>query len=223
MKPKRKHINKEPHQPDISTVLILGGTGQAKVLRPILLEAGYQIGALYDSNIEKNPFSDIVTLHDELTLNTWLLEQQKPLGFVVAIAGFKGQLRCEMAKKFLIRGLHPITLTHKESWVAESAYVGLGTQILARATICEQTRIGAYSIINTQASIDYECTIGNGVHIMPGAVLSAHVSVGDYACIGANATILPHVIIGPSAIVGAGAVVIKNVPEGAIVKGNPAK
>ena len=43
------------------------------------------------------------------------------------------------------------------------------------------------------------------------------------AKIGANATILPGVIIGKNALVGAGAVVAHDVPDGAVVVGNPAK
>ncbi|MCX3053838.1 hypothetical protein OHX05_11710 [Acinetobacter baumannii] len=42
------------------------------------------------------------------------------------------------------------------------------------------------------------------------------------ASIGANATILPGIRIGRNALVGAGAVVTKDVPENAIVVGNPA-
>lgn len=43
------------------------------------------------------------------------------------------------------------------------------------------------------------------------------------ASIGANATILPGLVIGAGAMVGAGAVVTKDVPDGAIVVGNPAR
>jgi acetyltransferase-like isoleucine patch superfamily enzyme len=43
------------------------------------------------------------------------------------------------------------------------------------------------------------------------------------ASIGANATILPGVTIGANAMVGAGAVVTKNVPDNAVVVGNPAQ
>ena len=42
------------------------------------------------------------------------------------------------------------------------------------------------------------------------------------AVIGANATILPGVRIGKNAIIGAGSVVTKDVPDNAIVYGNPA-
>lgn len=43
------------------------------------------------------------------------------------------------------------------------------------------------------------------------------------AKIGANATILPGIVIGQNALVGAGSVVVKNVPEGVVVAGNPAR
>jgi acetyltransferase-like isoleucine patch superfamily enzyme len=43
------------------------------------------------------------------------------------------------------------------------------------------------------------------------------------AKIGANSTILPGVVIGENALVGAGTVVCRDVPEGAVVVGNPGR
>ena len=43
------------------------------------------------------------------------------------------------------------------------------------------------------------------------------------AKIGANATLLPGITVGLNALVGAGSVVTKDVPDGAVVVGNPAK
>lgn len=47
--------------------------------------------------------------------------------------------------------------------------------------------------------------------------------IKENAWIGANSTILPGVTIGRNAIVGAGSVVTKDVPDEAVVVGNPAK
>jgi len=49
------------------------------------------------------------------------------------------------------------------------------------------------------------------------------VDIKDNVFIGHGAIVLPDVTIGPNAIIAAGAVVSKNVPEGAIVGGVPAK
>ncbi len=55
-----------------------------------------------------------------------------------------------------------------------------------------------------------------------GAVVKP-VEIGDDVWIGTRVIILPGVKIGSGAIVGAGAVVTKNIPDYAIVGGNPAK
>lgn len=54
-------------------------------------------------------------------------------------------------------------------------------------------------------------------------VKSAPVEIKDKAWIGFNSIIMKGVIIGEGAIVAAGSVVIKNVPDYAVVGGNPAK
>ena len=47
--------------------------------------------------------------------------------------------------------------------------------------------------------------------------------IGDHVSIGANATIVCGITIGKFAFVGAGAVVLKDIPEYALVVGNPSK
>jgi len=47
--------------------------------------------------------------------------------------------------------------------------------------------------------------------------------IGRRAKIGANSTLLPGVVVGADALVGAGSVVVRNVPEGKVVVGNPAR
>lgn len=49
------------------------------------------------------------------------------------------------------------------------------------------------------------------------------VIIKDFVWCGANVTITPGVTIGEGAIIGAGSVVTKDVPDYAIVGGNPAK
>ena len=49
------------------------------------------------------------------------------------------------------------------------------------------------------------------------------VTIGDDCWIGGGAIILPGVTIGPKSVIGAGAVVTKDVPEGGVVAGNPAR
>lgn len=61
----------------------------------------------------------------------------------------------------------------------------------------------------------------------PGEQLSEYymgtIEIFDNVAIGSDSTILYNTRIGPNAIIAAGSVVTKNVPEGAIVGGNPAR
>lgn len=80
--------------------------------------------------------------------------------------------------------------------------------------------------------------IGDDVTLAPGAMILAHdastklqlgytkiarVEIGNKVFIGARAIILPGVKIGDNAIIGAGAVVSKDVSEGTVVAGVPAR
>ena len=49
------------------------------------------------------------------------------------------------------------------------------------------------------------------------------VVIGDWVWCGANVTVVPGVHIGDGAVIGSGSVVTKDVPECAVVGGNPAK
>jgi chloramphenicol O-acetyltransferase type B len=49
------------------------------------------------------------------------------------------------------------------------------------------------------------------------------VTIKDFVWLGSNVTIIPGVTIGEGAIVAAGSVVVKDIPDYAIVGGNPAK
>ena len=49
------------------------------------------------------------------------------------------------------------------------------------------------------------------------------ITIKDFVWLGANVTIVPGITIGEGAVVGAGSVVTKDVPDCAVVGGNPAK
>lgn len=69
-------------------------------------------------------------------------------------------------------------------------------------------------------------TVFNGMSKNEDGVLGTHIEcieIMENCFIGGNATILGGVKIGPNAIVAAGSVVVKDVPEGAVVGGNPAR
>jgi sugar O-acyltransferase (sialic acid O-acetyltransferase NeuD family) len=206
-------------------ILFWGGTGQAKVLRPIVEAMGYRLQAVVDRLPELTPpFDDVAMLAGETALDEWLQGNDRLVSaFAVTIGGTAGRDRCAISASLIGRGLQPLTAVHPRAWVADSAALGDGCQILAMAAVSEEARLGRFCIVNTNASVDHECVLGDGVHVMPGATVAGCVTIGDFATIGSNATVLPRVMIGSGAVIGAGAVVTKNVASGAVVMGVPAR
>lgn len=85
------------------------------------------------------------------------------------------------------------------------------------------SQFGHFTFVNRGSSIGHHFTGGDFVSIGPGVVIGGMVRVGQGAFIGAGAVVLPEIVIGANSVVGAGAVVINNVPDHALVVGNPAR
>lgn len=206
-------------------MIFWGATGHAKVLRECLQHFGSQLLALFDNNESLiSPFPDVPLYIGQQGFHEWLKIKANPrTGFLVAIGGNKGKDRLEIQEYLESHHLIPGLVQHPKAFVADDVKIGLGSQILASASVCANTVIGRGCIINTGAIVDHECILENGVHICPGATLAGCVHVGRYAMIGTGAVILPRIKIGEMSTVGAGSVVIQNVPPGAVVVGNPAR
>lgn len=212
--------------PAMRGVVFWGGTGQAKVLRELLPAHGLSLAAVVDNNAAlAPPFDDVPLLAGREGLVAWLAERPgaPPLGVAVAIGGDRGSDRVALLTSLGDLGLSPLTLIHPTAFVAPDAELGAGCQILAQAAVCVEARLGVGCIVNTGATVDHECRLGDGVHVAPGAHLAGQVTVGDFAMIGTGASVLPRLRIGVGAVVGAGAVVTRDVPDHAVVYGNPAR
>jgi acetyltransferase-like isoleucine patch superfamily enzyme len=123
--------------------------------------------------------------------------------------------------------------------IGDDVKIGPFVEIQKGARVGDRCKISSHSFLCEGVELEDEVFIGHGVVFINDRYPRATNADGrlqteaDWACvptrvkrgasIGSGATILCGVIIGERATVGAGSVVTKNVPDGAVVAGNPAR
>jgi acetyltransferase-like isoleucine patch superfamily enzyme len=123
--------------------------------------------------------------------------------------------------------------------VGDQTKIGAFVEIQKNARIGKNCKISSHSFVCEGVTIEDNVFVGHGVTFINDAYPRATNSNGELqsekdwkvqptlvkkgASIGSGATILSNLIIGENALVGAGSVVTHDVPDNAIVAGNPAK
>ena len=81
-------------------------------------------------------------------------------------------------------------------------------------------------VVNDHARVGSDCTLRHcttiGCKVLPSGEQGPSPTLGDRVDVGSNAVILGDISIGNDVVIGAGSVVIRDVPDRAVVAGNPA-
>lgn len=204
-------------------VIVLGAGGHAKVLIDTLLASSAVIAGIVDPDhtLAGTTILGVPVLGGDNVVN------DSPLSEVQLVNGL-GSVglpvkRQQLFERFKGLGYNFATVVHPSAVLASDVELGEGTQVMAGAVIQPGCRIGINSIINTRTSVDHDCIISDHVHIAPGVTMSGGVKVGKMTHIGTGATMIQGISIGSGCLVAAGAVVTKDIADGAMVRGVPAR
>lgn len=192
---------------------IFGASGHCKVILDAAIRSNTDEIRIWDDNEEIEYFGGYKIsgkFSDLLKVNA------NNIVFAIGDNKIRKKLASQIAVGFGI-------VRHPTAVVAVTASINDGTVIMANVVVNSDSRIGKHVILNTNCTIDHDCYIDDYVHISPKAGLAGNVVVGEGTHIGIGAVIIQGIKIGKWAIVGAGSVIIRDVPDYAVVVGNPGR
>ncbi len=132
-------------------------------------------------------------------------------------------------KHVLIRMLkehYPIkvaTLIHPSVILGSHVHIGEGVLVNGLVVIAPNVVLDDFCVVNRAVSIGHDVTIGKYTRVGPSVSIGGSTKIGDKCSIGIGACILEHLHVGDRCVVGASSVVTKDLPEGAVAIGMPAK
>lgn len=193
-------------------VNLYGASGHCKVIIDALISSDVAIDTIVDDNPKSELLLGIEIKRTENfnwnATSPWILS----IGNNLTRKRISEKLKIEFTKAI-----------HKTAIISNYSSIKEGTVVMAGVIINPDVIIGKHCIINSGAIIEHDCEIADFVHISPNASLAGNVKIGEGTHVGIGTSIIPGITIGKWVTIGAGAVIIKDIPDYAVVVGNPGK
>ena len=143
------------------------------------------------------------------------------LEMVVAVG--EPSVREIMYQKVREKGVKLVTLIHPGVYIDETTRIGEGVVICEGVTITCNVAIGDNAYIQAHAVIGHDIQIGRHTVVGSNCQIGGADIIGERVFLGFLSGTSDHIRIGDDVIISAGAIVFKDLPDGVIAVGNPAR
>ncbi|XMO86133.1 acetyltransferase [Algibacter sp. AS12] len=203
--------------------IIIGAGTQGQIYASYLKEAGIEVIGFIDDNdaiqgSNVNGLPVIGKYHDLFSkkLKDKASDVFCPIGNNLIRQKYLVSLKKE--------GYNTPSFIHHSVSIAPDVVLGEAIYMLVGNIIMPFTTIGNYLMVNMGTTIGHHVTIEDGVFMSSGVNVGASLTVRNMAYIGIGVTIIPGIeTIGKESLIGAGTVIFKNVPDYAVMAGNPGR
>lgn len=124
---------------------------------------------------------------------------------------------------FKIENSQFINAIHQSAQLSSTIETGYGLIINSLVSVAAHTKIGNHVTINRNASVGHHTILKDFVTINPGCNIAGNCIIGEGTLIGMGTNVKDGIEIGKNCIIGMGSLVNKDVPDGEVWWGNPAK
>jgi len=202
-----------------SGVVVIGAGGHAKVVIELLRASGHPIACCVGTARDPSTCLGVpVRFGDE---HLRILRDEGCTEAFVALGA--NRVRMRLGALALGLGYRLVNAVSPNAVVSTTARLGVGIAIMPGVVINAEASIGDLAIVNTGATVDHDCIVGRGAHVGPQCGLAGNVTVGDGALLGIGCKVIPGITIAPSMTVGAGSVVVRDLVDGELARGVPAR
>lgn len=202
---------------------VFGASGFGREVMPVLREQAKGSQLFF---VDDNRTHNEVNGHQVISYEQFLGLDVESKFITIAIAD--STIRKKLAERCMVDGVAIVDVVAANSVVLDGVQIGEGAILCPFTMITSNVKVGIGFHANIYSYVAHDCVIGDYVTFAPGVKCNGNIEIGDFAYIGTGAIIKQgrpgkQLRIGKGAVVGMGAVVTKDVADGAVVVGNPAK
>lgn len=205
-------------------IIVVGASDQSRCTIDVIeQEKAFEIYGILDMNLSKGDLFAGYKILGYLEVLEDLMKKETIYGGIVAIGD--NFTRRKVVKEILnilpnfqfVNAIHPSVIKGK------NVRIGHGSLLMPGVILNNNSKVGDHCILLTRSSLDHDSTLGNFSSLSPGVTTGGRVNIGKCSAIGIGANILHCKTIGNHCVIGGGALINKNVHDGSVAYGVPAR
>lgn len=203
--------------------VIIGAGTHGQIYASYLLEAGIDIVGFIDDNPslfgKKVVGVPVIGCYSDLFTSRFKENIQAvycPIG--------DNHIRVEYLTELHKEGYKIPSFIHPSVSIGPDVTLGKAIYMLVGNIVMPHTTLGNYIMINQASTIAHHVIVEDGTFMSSGVNVGAGIRVCEKTYIGMGVTVMTGVkSLGKNCLLGAGSVIIKDVPENAVMVGNPGR
>ena len=203
--------------------IIIGAGKYGEVYLSYLRESGVNVVGFLDDDpkVADSQFGGLPVLGPISILST--LKEKYGITSVYCPLG-NNKLRVKFLRQATSLGYDTPCYIHPSVIISPNVEIGKGVYILLGTQVMPYTKIEDFVMISMNESIAHHNILRTGTFLSTGCNFGASIVAEENSYCGIGSTVMTGLHrLGKDCLIGAGAVVIKDVPDGAVMAGVPAK